>query len=150
MWSLLFTTKPLMQILNIYIYIYILGTNISETTIIEKLPQPKEMLSQKRVSGNNIYRFSQFFWKKCSVKNESQVIIFTGFNNFFVRDSYNCDRTVLKSWDKSWRKVSSSSRSWVGFTKWKLLCKEGTFIDSLESKRNWRKEHAAIWKVKVP
>ena len=46
----------------IIIYIYILGTNISETTIsettiIEKLPQPKEMLSQKRVSGNNIYRF---------------------------------------------------------------------------------------------
>lgn len=55
MWSLLFTTKQFMQILNIYIYI--LGTNISETTIIEKLPQPKEMLSQKRVSGNNIYRF---------------------------------------------------------------------------------------------
>lgn len=57
MWSLLFTIKPFMQILKIYIYIYILGTNISETTIIEKLPQPKEMLSQKRVSGNNIYRF---------------------------------------------------------------------------------------------
>ena len=50
-------------------YIYTLRTNISET----------------QLSKNYHNR------KKCSVKNESQVIIFTDFNKFFVCDSYNCD-----------------------------------------------------------